>query len=519
MRWLPALVFALVLVVYGPSLGGGWTWDDHYLLERNPALSEPARLWSTDVWSPSTGEPSDLYRPLVMTSYWPGQRLWPGPTSARLGNLALHLLGVGLVAALARQQGASVRAAWLAAAIFGVHAGNTEAVAWITGRHDLLPAVMMLGAFLLLPARPLLAGGLCAATALAKEPYMLAPVALGCWAWGRGRWSWSAMGLACAGPLVTVAARALAGVSLPIGAAATEPVAAVGALVARGATLLVLPGHADAAPLYRGSAIIGSITSVVLVISAVAALRGRRSLALGLAPAALLLPAAPASAQIGLVADRYFYLSFAVLAALLARFGERVPAARWLWALVPLLAWGGAERAATWRSDVSVWAASVERDPSNPYAAFHLGHALHVHEGDCARAVPLYERSIALERRARTNLMACLNELKRYDQAAATGPGLAAMDPTDPKVPASTARALVALGRLDEAAAWATRAVDAAGRPEDLVLLGNIAGQRGDLDAAERAFQAALARDPGLSGAHAGLRAVEARRGAGAVVP
>ncbi|GDX79203.1 hypothetical protein LBMAG42_10140 [Deltaproteobacteria bacterium] len=513
-KWLPAAVLALVACVYAPSLAGGWVWDDHSLLANNPALASVRALWSTDVWSPSGTSVSDLYRPLVMTSYLPGQTLFPGPLSARLGNLVIHLTMVILIAVLGQDLGAGRRAAWLGAALFGVHPGATEPVAWVTGRHDSLPALLLLGAFVALPRRPILAGLLCACAPLAKEPYMLAPLAFGLWAWGRRQWSWPALAIACAGPVAALVGRRIAEVQLPVGAATSDLLAAIGALAARGLTLLTVPASADAAAPYHGNPAIGVLAVTALVGAGVALLRGRRAFALGLAPLVVLLPCAPASAQIDIVADRYFYLAFAMLAVGLscAASGRRWAPA--LWGLVAVLSPVTVVRANEWSSDLAVWAASYALHPDNPHAAFHLAYAQQEYALDCASAVPLYEQALAAEPRARTNVMACLLLLGQNERAVALAPRLIAMDPENPKIYAAEARAYVGLGQLDRAVASANRAVAIGGRAEDMILAGNIAGQIGDLDAAERAFRAAQVAVPDSAEAVAGLRAVAARRAA-----
>lgn len=517
--WLPAVVLVLVTLVYVPSLGGDWVWDDHAQLAANPGLRAPWTLWTTDIRFGAASQATDVYRPLVMSSYLLGQRLAPGPLSARLGNLALHLGAVALVARLAQDLGARRRAAWLAAAVFGVHPGTTEAVAWVTGRHDVLPAMLLLSALVLLPRRPLLAGALCACTPLAKEPYLLAPVALALWALGRRQSAWPAVAVAATGPVVALALRTMAGVALPIGAAGSDPVGALGALLVRGVTLVLMPTAPDAAPLYQSRLGFGVLAVALLGAGGGAVLRGHRTAALALAPAILLLPCAPASARIGLIGDRYYYFVFATLAVGAACAIGRTRWTPWLWLAPALLAPLSAQRVTQWRSDLALWSASHARDPANPHAAFHLAYALHTQSGDCAAAVPLYREALVIEARARTNIMACLVQLGRNEEAVALAPELAAQDPDDPKVPAAAARALVGAGRLEEARSWAARATKAGGRAEDLVLLGNIAGAQGDLDAAEGAFRAALVAAPGHPGAEAGLRAVAARRAAASPPP
>ena len=62
---------ALALVLYLPALGDGFVWDDHWLIEANPALRGGGgllRALVSDFWAP-TGSASGYWRPLVVLSY------------------------------------------------------------------------------------------------------------------------------------------------------------------------------------------------------------------------------------------------------------------------------------------------------------------------------------------------------------------------------------------------------------------------------------------------------------------
>jgi Flp pilus assembly protein TadD len=117
-----------------------------------------------------------------------------------------------------------------------------------------------------------------------------------------------------------------------------------------------------------------------------------------------------------------------------------------------------------------------------------------------------------VDERAGTNLLACLVQVGRNEEAAAFGQDLARARPDHAGLAANTARALAALGRAEEAEAWCRRALaQAPGRCDLAVMLGNLLGQQGRLDEAEAAFQTALGT-PCAADAERGLAAVAAGR-------
>ncbi len=514
-RWLPAVVLGAVVLTYAASLSGGYVWDDHFLLGANPALQAPWRLVSEDVWGPS-GSPGDLYRPLTMLLHWPIQALWAGPALERAVSLGLHLLAVWAVAGLGRRLGAGAEAAWLVAAAFGLHPLSSEAVAWISGRHDLLPATLVLGATLAWRGGRLgLAAGLLGLTPLCKEPFLLAPAVAVLWCVADRRVLPRPLLGSIAGVVLVLGLRHVFELPLPAGAAATEPLGSVGAVASRGLVLLVWPSAPDVQSLYSAAPVLGGV-AVLLGLALALASWGRPWVAVLLSGLVLLAPTAPASAQLGLVADRYFYLPVALLMASLAPWADRWltrhRAARLLWLLPALLATFTAPRAAAWSSDSVIFTESLARDPDNERAAFHVAYDLHVRQRDCASAVPLYERARAVEARAGTNLQSCLLDLGRLEEAAALGPEVVQAQPGNPNPAANTARALAGLGRPAEALVYAELATERAPeRASAWILVGNLRGMTGDLEGARSAFEAALALEPGSPEALAGLAAVEAR--------
>lgn len=142
--WRGALALAaLALVIYGPSLSGGFLWDDDRNVFANETLTDAAGLRA--IWTDPLA--NQQYYPLTYTTFWLESQAWgawaPG---FRAVNVLLHALaGVLLWRGLRRL---AVPAAWLGAAFFVAHPINVESVAWITERRNVLSAVLFFAAAL-----------------------------------------------------------------------------------------------------------------------------------------------------------------------------------------------------------------------------------------------------------------------------------------------------------------------------------------------------------------------------------
>jgi tetratricopeptide (TPR) repeat protein len=229
-----------------------------------------------------------------------------------------------------------------------------------------------------------------------------------------------------------------------------------------------------------------------------------------------MLPCALISAQISMVGDRYYYVGFAGIGiAVAVLFDWLSRTVRWpLWALVPACAYATWLRGFDWTNDTTLFESSLARGEHHR-AAFFLAWRYH-QAGDCEHAIPLYEQAIDVDGRAGPDLQACLVELGRYEEAAALGPTLVKAPRVRVTAYLNTARALVQLGRLDEAATWARGGTQlAANDPRAWVMLGNLLGMQGDVANARVAFETARRLSPDNPDAHAGLaliaRADEAR--------
>jgi len=136
------LLVGLILIVYLPSIGNGFIWDDDAYVQHNPTLQSVHGLWQ--IWTEPTATPQ--YYPLVYTTFWIEYRLWSDrPLGYHVDNVLLHALGAVLLWRLLKRL--KIPLPWLAAAIFAVHPINVESVAWITERKNVLSGVFYFLAF------------------------------------------------------------------------------------------------------------------------------------------------------------------------------------------------------------------------------------------------------------------------------------------------------------------------------------------------------------------------------------
>jgi hypothetical protein len=184
----PAVAAGLVLLVvalaYLPSIlaGTGFVSDDFMILQRvrqADGLRGGLSFFGASYY--------DYYRPLAFLSFaadWSAWRDWPLGYHAT--SVLLHLANTLLVFFLARRL-LGERVAIAAAAIFGLHIVNQEAVFWVSARFDLLATAGALALLLAVGSagRWGLAGValLYLVALLSKESAVAMPVAAGAYAW------------------------------------------------------------------------------------------------------------------------------------------------------------------------------------------------------------------------------------------------------------------------------------------------------------------------------------------------
>src|SRR3989338_3014757 len=142
---LLALV-AVTVLIYLPTLDNGLTnWDDPKYLINNEVVHQLSFSNLKNIFSiPSHGKYN--YHPLTLLSYALEYHFFQlDPRIYHLNNLLLHGLNVVLVYILILLVFESTLCALLASFMFAVHPINTEAVAWVTARKDLLYSFFFLG--------------------------------------------------------------------------------------------------------------------------------------------------------------------------------------------------------------------------------------------------------------------------------------------------------------------------------------------------------------------------------------
>lgn len=374
---------ALVAFVYAPVRNGVFVWDDHSLVETSRVVQEGSvsEIFARPFWtatSLSDVRPS-YYRPLTMLTLR-GDYALAGTEapSFHVSNLLMHLLATIALVVAARRFGASPAASLIAAGAWALHPRSTEAVAWISGRADVIAGLLSIVAVASWPwyadaaanagdrarpttstsdrARAALAGVAVLLGLLAKEVAIAAAIAIvagtvcGTRERGPERWRRAARRLLyVAVPLgVYAALRSIAmhGTSsrlTPLGFAGRSAlvVEAVGRYLEmtfdpwHPASSIGLVGEVD-----RGNVVLGVIAlafSAALVARAVGRRRRAGSVApaftprarpgmasmtaivaLGLTSIALVLHVVPIALGSGVVADRLLYLPLAALALALA---------------------------------------------------------------------------------------------------------------------------------------------------------------------------------------------------------
>jgi len=143
---LGASVAFLAALLYLPAIQYAWVWDDSVLISAKGAGGA-----ATEGFRPIA---SLLYRAEWMAGYG-------NPGLFHFTSNALHAVVTWLVFLLARRVGAKAWVAFGAALLFGVHPVHTEAVAYVSGRPDLLATLFALSSLLVVTSAPVCGPGGC----------------------------------------------------------------------------------------------------------------------------------------------------------------------------------------------------------------------------------------------------------------------------------------------------------------------------------------------------------------------
>jgi tetratricopeptide (TPR) repeat protein len=130
----------LVFVAFFPAITGQYIWDDdHHAGVIGPLhlnnLAGLLHIWTHDKFV------TPQYYPLTFTTFWAEYLLWGDNTLGyHLDNFLLHAASAILVWRLLKRL--KLPGAWLAAAIWAVHPLQTESVAWISERKNVLSGLL-----------------------------------------------------------------------------------------------------------------------------------------------------------------------------------------------------------------------------------------------------------------------------------------------------------------------------------------------------------------------------------------
>lgn len=522
------LVGTLAIVAFLPTLANEYTnWDDKVNLTDNPFLLPPTWWGFRQLWA---GVYENLYVPVFYCSYYLDILLSGGPPRpivTHLLNLVFHGWNAVFVARLVQamlQKPSGLAVAprredwvghlpWLVGGLtFATHPIQTEAVAWATGRKDLVAGSLCLGAWLLdersqratTPRKAQLLRGaafvIFVLALLAKPASVALPFAMAAAHWWRERPA--AIGLlrryglwAIAGGVVMVVTAATQVVAPETSSVLTpwwtRPFVAADAVVFYMRkivwpwNLAAVYGHT---PAVASQSLFFWLALPFVVVLAWLAARADSRLGLAfvlfvvfLAPVLGLVPFA--YQRFSTVADRYAYLPMVGVALAVATAVDRllhrwphyqrtvIAAAIGLTAGWTMLSW---RQSSVWHDSISLWQHSIRVAPHSAVA-----HA---------------------------NLAAVYALVDRYDEAMAANRRAIELDPLQERAHSNLGLLLLWRNQTTEALAHLKRAVEI--RPTfaaPYAHMGDCFAKEGRFEEAAKAYEHALDLDPRNSQAAIGL--------------
>jgi len=521
---LVALIPALAaLVLYLPALRYGWVWDDGTL-----AVSHATRSALSQGFHPAVGV---LYRLEWLAGIG-------NPSFYHLTSVLLHAVATWLFYLLIRGTGAGGAIAMGASLLFAAHPIHTEAVAYVTGRADLLATACALGALVLARSAPVCAPDGCrswrvwpayallAIAVLSDEVALVTPLLLiGLDRWGsprvseRGRRTvyWGFTAVAVAGLLARIGAHALRlnepHDQVAAGTALWAPLIAAGEYLR--ALLAPYPLNAmrslttaDAASWALRLQALGALALIALFVWV------RRKDPLARTGALLLflplLPALPIGPFQGtFVEERAAYFASAgfvfLVASLVAWIAGRSRETRIAAAAVmaAIVLGAGAltmSRLPVWSSNVALLDDAVRHDPRDPAAHVALADQ-YIAEGNYHAALASLDRAIAVDStRAlawhRRTLL--LNRMGKLPEAEASGRHAVAIQPSEAIFWANLGDILTREGKTHDANAANGRAVALDPKnPDNWYNYGVSLAASDSLPQAMQAYRRAIALNPG----------------------
>ncbi|MFT3913845.1 MAG: tetratricopeptide repeat protein [Anaeromyxobacteraceae bacterium] len=386
--------------LYLPTVRAGLVWDDtEYALADGGKHLAQALTGDLILGAAPAHGPSGYWRPLPIASFLAVRAVGNPAWLHHLASALLHDAAAALLVLLLVRRRVPLAAACAAAVLWAFHPAQSETVAWISARYDLLTGVLAL-ALLLLPFRrsvshPLALYAVFLAGLLSKESFAAIALAVVAddWAAHRGprlAWPrWVAVAAALGTWLTLRAALGIPPVATPrLAGAPAELLATLAREAARAVAPLPLSVSHPVDPPTVAALAAGGALLAVLALLAWRVPRLAPAAALFVGPLVL---AGVAIASLGEAPERYFYLPSLGLAWLLGeglatlaahrrlagreRLGPLVAAA--LVGLAGAAALAGAVavelRLPAWRSEEALFGAALEVDPGDAAANVWFG--------------------------------------------------------------------------------------------------------------------------------------------------
>ena len=517
---LGALAALAAVLLYLPAMPYGWVWDDSVLLATKGL----------------GGAGTDSFRPISSLLYRTEWLVGLGNVGLyHLTSILLHAVATWLVFLFARRLGAASWIAFGAALLFAAHPVHVEAVAYVSGRPDLLATLFALASLLVATSAPVCAPGGCrnwrvwpayglfALAALSEEAALVTPFVLVLLdRVANPRRTWRERRVVYAGFFGVLVATLLwrlgegqlhlrAHGEVPAGAALAAPFVAL----FDGMRALVVPWHLNALRYFPESLAPGAIVwraALPLVLLALfvwwrrndpLARAGAILLALPLIPA---LPLPPFEGSY--LMDRALYFAsvgFCFLAgSAVGWLAERIPGGQRAGiavtvATAALLALVTLARIPVWRDNVTLLQAATKADPTDPKPQLLLAEH-YVAAGDPTAALAAVERALAVDStnadayHKKTAVLILMDQFPRAEAAARKSVSL---DPKDAIGWANLGDVLLRQGKTDEAIAAARRAVALDSTSADnWYNLGVVLGNQADLSEAIEAYRRVIAINP-----------------------
>ncbi len=524
---LGILAAFVAAALYLPTLQYGWVWDDRLLVASRGA----------------GGVGAEGFRPLASLFYRLEWALGFGtPLFAHLASIALHALATWLFYRLALHVGARPGISFTASLLFAAHPVHVEAVAYVSGRPDLLATVFSLAALLLARSAELCSPEGCrswkiypayaamAATVLSEEVAIVTPLVLvGLDRWGRTLVPWRRRMTHYSGffaiVLVYWLVRFTAGGGEALAPGSAHATSGIDAEARPWAVpmafyeflrMLVAPYPLNALRTLTAADVAswGSRIVPFLALAAFALLvRWRRrdpiARAGALVLALALLPALPFALLVGSFGEEravyYASVGFCLLVASVYAWGvQRLPNLRPAPAMLAIAIAAAAgvgtlARLPVWRDNVALLRAAAVAAPDD--AAPHLALVDHyTAEGNWLAALAEIDRALAIEPRnhaAVSKQVGILSRLGRYAESEASARRAIELDPRDAVSYSNLADALIQQGKPAEALEAGRRAIEL-----DSTLVngwynyGVVLASQGDAPGAIRAYEKAISLQP-----------------------